>query len=220
MKSKPIRVLVIDDHAIIRRGLVSVLAQESDMEVTAEIPSAKALDAIKENKPDVAVVDITLRGAAGLELIKQIAYDPRTKILALDLNSDTTYATRAIKAGAKGYVTHDSETKLAPAIRRVHAGHLCVSDDIAQQMVATLTQTHASGEPIESLSDRELELAEMIGRGLSTSEIATRAEISVKTVETHKAHMKKKLGIAKGSQLTRYCVAWLESRGSGSLATA
>lgn len=225
MKSKPrptkaagsskIRVLVIDDHALVRRGLVAMLSTEKDIAVVDMTDNANALKAMQAHKPDVAIVDITLRGSAGLEVIRQIAYDPRTKVLALDLHSETTYATRAIKSGAKGYLTRDADTQLAQAVRRVHAGQLAVSDDIAQQMVATLTQTHAGNtgeDPIRSLSDRELELAEHIGRGHSTSQIAKDLEISIKTVETHKAHIKKKLGIAKGSQLTRYCVAWFEQR--------
>ncbi len=213
--TKKIRVLIVDDHSLIRRGLASVLSAEKDMEACGQVDNAAALESMKQLKPDVVIIDITMRGAVGLDLIKQTAYDPRTKIIALDLHSEPTYAARAIKSGAKGYITKDSEEAIAPAVRRVHSGHLFVSDDVAQQMVATLTNSHTSNvgeEPIEALSDRELEMAELIGKGLSTSQLAEEMKISVKTVETHKAHMKKKLGLAKGSQLVRYCVAWFEQR--------
>ena len=208
---KSIRVLIVDDHSLIRRGMVAVLSEQNDLEVCGQTDSAGALEALKDSKPDVIVVDITMRGASGLDLIKQIAYDPRVKILALDLNAEGTYATRAIKNGAKGYLTDTPDEKLAPAIRRIHAGQLAVSDVVAQQMVASIMQTN-SGEPMDALSDKELEVAEFMGKGLSTSQIGEALKISIKTVETHKAHMKTKLGIAKGSQLVRYCVQWYEQR--------
>jgi len=212
---KRIRVLVIDDHALIRRGIVATLSEESDIAVVDATGTANAINAMKAHKPDVALVDMTLRGATGLELIKEIAYDPRTKVLALDIHAEPTVATRVIKAGAKGYLTHETDTKLADGIRRVHAGKLAVSDEIAQQMVATLAQapTHAAaGDPIEALTDRELELAELMGRGMTASKIAEAMGISIKTVETHKMHMKTKLGVSNGAQLVRYCVQWYESR--------
>ena len=191
-----------------------MLAEEGDIEVAGEATNASALETMKETKPDVVVVDITLRGASGIDLIKTIAFDPRVRVIALDLHAESTYATRAIKCGAKGYLSKDADNKLADAIRRVNAGSLAVSDDVAQQMVATLAQTAANpiSEPIEALSDRELELAEHVARGMGPTEIADKMGISIKTVETHKAHMKKKLGIATGAQLTRYCVQWYESR--------
>ena len=213
-KNKTIRVLLVDDHTIVRRGLAAMLSEEKDIEIVGEVTNAGALAAMKSTRPDVAVVDITLRGAQGLDLIKTIAFDPATKIIALDLHGESTYATRAIKLGAKGYLSKEAETKLPESIRRVHAGSLAVSDDIAQQMVATLAETAKNpvAQPIEALSDRELELAEHVGKGLGPTQIADVMGISIKTVETHKAHMKKKMGIATGAQLTRYCVQWVEQR--------
>jgi DNA-binding NarL/FixJ family response regulator len=209
-----IKVLIVDDHSLVRRGLAALLSEEVDIDVCGQVETREALPSIRSLSPDVVVVDITMRGAQGLEVIKQTAYNPQIKVIALDLHSEPTYSTRAIRAGAKGYITKNSENALAPAIRRVHEGKLAVSDDVAQQMVEMLTQVSMApaGEPMGALSDRELEMAELVGKGYSTSQLAEEMKISVKTVETHKAHMKKKLGIAKGSQLVRYCVTWFEQR--------
>ena len=217
-KNKTIRVLVVDDHVIVRKGIIALLAGESDIEIVHDVGTAGALEAMQKTHPDVVVLDMTIRGAMGLELVKQLAFSPRTRVLAVDFHAETTFATRAIKYGARGYITRDADEKLAYAIRRIHAGHLCVSDDIAHQMVETISNlggASEAGEPIQRLSDRELELAELVGKGLSTSQIAEAMNISIKTVETHKAHMKKKLHIAKGSQLTRFCVQWYEQRNNG-----
>lgn len=213
LRAPQIRVLIVDNHSLIRRGVAAILGTESDFAIVAQTDNAGALGVVQTLKPDVVVLDLTLRGGEGLDVIKTIAYDPRTKVLALDLHGEGTYATRAIKLGAKGYLTTDVDAGLAPALRRIHAGQLSVSDEIAQQMLASLTQHHANpNEPIETLSNRELEVAEAVGKGLSASEVAKTLKISIKTVETHKAHMKRKIGVATSAQLTRYCVAWFEQR--------
>jgi DNA-binding NarL/FixJ family response regulator len=206
-----ITVLVVDDHSLLRRGIVSRLESEEGIQVVGQSNAAGALEAMKSLKPDIVVVDMTIRGAAGLDLVKLLAYDPRHKLLVIDLTGGEAYGTRAIRSGAKGYISNEAEEILPQAIRRVHSGSLYVSDGVAQQMVQALTQAvHA--EPIDNLSDRELEMAELMGQGLSTMQLAERMGISIKTVETHKAHMKKKLSISKASQLARFCVAWVEKR--------
>jgi DNA-binding NarL/FixJ family response regulator len=210
-----IRVLVVDEHPLVGKGIVTLLSKEEDLEVIGHVRNSEASLFLTTSKPEVAVIDLSIRGMQALDVMKQIAYDPRTKIVAIDLANEPAYATRAIKSGAKGYITSDIETTLAEAIRRVAAGQLYVSNDVAQVMVATLAKTSASisgTDPIEALSDRELEMVEAMGRGLSASQISETMGISVKTVETHKAHIKAKLGIATGAQLVRYCVEWYSQR--------
>lgn len=212
-KCSKIKVALVDDHEVIRRGLAQMLEKETDIEVVAEATNATALQIVQTLRPDVVIVDISLKGMDGLEVVKLLAYNPATKIIVLDMNAESNYATRAIKCGAKGYLTGELDT-LGEAVRKVNAGRLFVSNDVAQQMVATIHQAarEPSSEPMEGLSDRELQMAEMVGQGMSVAEIAEQAGISIKTVETHKAHMKTKLGIQKGAQLTRYCVEWYAQR--------
>lgn len=209
-----IRVLIIDEHPLIARGLREILAADLRIEVVDSVSNSEALLYVGQHKPDVAVLDLSIKGMQGMDTLKQIAYDPRTKVVVIDLNNEPGYATRAIKGGAKAYLTQSIEATLTDAVRQVVAGRLCVSNDVAQLMVATLAKASVSRsvDPIDALSDRELHLAELMVQGLSASQIAETMEISIKTVETHKAHIKAKLGISTGAQLVRYCVEWYSQR--------
>lgn len=212
-KNQNISVLVVDEHELVRRGIGAMLNDAGGFEIVAEADYDGAAAAMKEHRPNVIVLDISLRASVGSRLVEQLAGDPATKVLVVDLSGDSLFATKAIKAGAKGYVTKETQGELASALRRIHEGKLAVSDDVAQQMVALLTNTKGkSEEPMDDLSRREYEVAELIGKGCATSEIAKNLDMSVKTVETHKAHIKKKLGVATASQLGRYCVTHFESR--------
>lgn len=212
--AQKIHVLIVDEHPLIGRGIQALFAEEGDLEVVAHVRNADALEYLAKHKPEIAIVDLTVSGMVGMDTMKSIAYDPRVRIVAMDLNAEPAYATRAIRNGAKGYLTSDIEGTLADAVRRVAGGSLYVSNDVAQLMVATLAKTAVSptADPVEALSDRELEMAEAMGRGLSASQIAEQMSISIKTVETHKAHIKTKLGINTGAQLVRYCVEWYSQR--------
>lgn len=209
------RVYVTDDHPIVRRGLAAMIEAEPDLEICGEAEDcATATSQIARLLPDVVIVDISLRGNNGLELIKNIkALDPRIRILVLSVHDESIYALRVIKAGARGYIMkQDIATKVIEGIRRILKGQMFVSERISGQIFNRFVggRDDTGESPISSLTDRELEVTTLIGNGLATREIAVRLRMSVKTVETHRAHLKTKLNIATATQLIQFCVAWVE----------
>jgi DNA-binding NarL/FixJ family response regulator len=215
------RIYIVDDHALIRRGLGTLIAGESDMEVCGQAEdAASGLQEIIKLQPDLVIADISLRGNSGLELIKNIkAFSPKIQILVLSMHHESIYALRVLKAGARAYVMkQDVINKVIDAIRRIRNGHLYVSDDVASQMLNRLVggDSPEDTSPVASLSDRELEIVNLIGNGLLTREIAARLHVSVKTVETHRAHIKDKLNLRNATQLVQFCVRWVEENNAGS----
>jgi DNA-binding NarL/FixJ family response regulator len=209
------RIFVTDDHQVVRRGLAAMIAAEPDMEFCGEGEDcASATSEIGRLLPDVAIVDISLRGNNGLELIKNIrVLDPRIRIVVLSVHDESLYALRVIKAGAKAYVMkQDIATKVIEAIRKTMRGQTYVSERVSGQMFNRFVggRDQNGDSAFSSLSDRELEVASLIGAGLATREIAARLTMSVKTVETHRAHLKSKLNVATANQLVRFCVRWVE----------
>lgn len=209
------RIFIVDDHALIRRGLTTLIEGESDMEVCGEADdAATGLQEIIKLQPDVVIVDISLKGNSGLELIKSIrAFSPKIQILVLSMHHESIYALRVLKAGARAYVMkQDVVKKVIEAIRRIRSGHLYVSDDVASQMLNRIVggDFRDDASPVSVLSDRELEIVNLIGNGLLTREIATQLHVSVKTVETHRAHIKEKLSLRNATQLVQFCVRWVE----------
>jgi DNA-binding NarL/FixJ family response regulator len=209
------RVYVVDDHALVRRGVAAMIAAEADLEVCGEAEDcATATSEILKLHPDVVIADISLRGNSGLELIKNIkAYDPTIHVVVLSVHDEAVYALRVLKAGARGYVMkQDLATKVIDAVRRVRKGQMYVSQRVASQMLNRVAQgQNESGDsPVAGLSDRELEVATLIGSGLATREIAARLNVSVKTVETHRAHIKTKTNLTSATQLVQFCVRWVE----------
>jgi DNA-binding NarL/FixJ family response regulator len=218
--SQKTRVFIVDDHVLIRHGLATLITDEADMEVCGQAEdSASALQGILKAEPDIVIVDISLKGNSGLELIKSVkAQNPKIQILVLSMHHESIYALRALKAGARGYVMkQDVIDKVIDGIRRLRKGHLCVSDDIAGHMLNRLIGGDASDETsvVAGLSDRELEIVTLIGNGHSTREIATRLHLSVKTIETHRAHIKEKLNLQNATQLVQTCVRWVEENAAG-----
>ena len=216
------RVYIVDDHAMVRRGLVSILQGEADLEVCGEAADcATATSEIYRLKPEVAIVDISLRGNSGIELIKNIkAFNAAIQVIVLSVHDEAIYALRAIKAGARAYVMkQESAGKVIEAIRRTREGKLYVSDQVAGHVLKRLVKGSIDPEasPVERLSDRELEVATLIGAGLATREVASRLHVSVKTVETHRAHIKTKASLSTSNQLVQFCVAWVESEKRASL---
>lgn len=214
------KVYLVDDHALIRRGLTTLIESEPDMVVCGEAGDAPtALREAMRLQPDVAIVDISLKESSGLELIKDFrAMIPNTQMLAVSMHDESLYALRALKAGARGYVMkQDTVTRVVEGLRRVRAGHLFVSDEIANQMLARIAGGDAPGDGIEvaCLSDRELEIVTLIGRGLLTREIAAQLHVSIKTVETHRAHIKEKLKLRNATHLVQFCVRWVEEKHGG-----
>jgi DNA-binding NarL/FixJ family response regulator len=213
--NKKARVYVVDDHALVRRGIAALIGAEDDLELCGEAEDcAVATSEIARLRPEIVVVDISLRGNSGLELIKNImAMDAKIPVVVLSVHDESVYALRALKAGAKGYVMkHDLATKVIEAIRQVRKGQIYVSERVGSQMFNRLTKGRdALGDsPVSGLSDRELEVVTLIGSGLATREISARLHVSVKTVETHRANIKTKVNLVSGTKLVQFCVRWVE----------
>jgi DNA-binding NarL/FixJ family response regulator len=211
------KILVVDDHPVTRRGLAKIIDQESDLEIVAEAEdSTQALDAIKRLKPDLVIADITLKDSSGLELTKTIKKDyPALPVLIQSMHEETMYSERALQAGAMGYVMKDASTEeLMAAIRKVLAGQVYTSEKMATRLVNKIIHGKAgrSTSPIDSLSDRELEVFNLLGKGFGTSQIAEKLKLSIKTVETYRAHLKEKLALTDANELRQYAIQWLASR--------
>lgn len=211
------RVLVVDDHPIMRQGLSLLIENEPDLTVAAEARTAEeAVAEVAREKPDLALIDITLPGRSGLELIKDLqAMEPDLPTLVLSMHDETLYAERVLRAGARGYVMkQEGGKKLIEAIRRVLDGQISVSEKMSARILEIFSGRagQSNQSPVERLTDREFEVFQMIGEGLGTRQIADRLKLSVKTVEVHRGHIKEKLNTKTGPELIRYAVRWAESR--------
>jgi DNA-binding NarL/FixJ family response regulator len=203
-----IRVLLADDHAIVREGLKEILADTGDIVVAAEAADAEeTIERVRGQPFDVAVLDLSMPGRSGIELVRRVKSErPELRVLVLTMHSERQYAVRAIRAGASGYLTKESAAdELVAAIRRIAAGGAYVSPETAEQLVL------AAGMPPEAaphaaLSDREFQIFQMIARGVAVSAIARELSLSVKTVSTHKARILQKLGLANQAELIRYAL--------------
>ena len=207
-------VLIVDDHPIVRQGLAQLLNGEPDFIVCGEAENArKAMQAIADIKPDVAIIDITLQGTNGIELIKNIvAQWPDLPILVLSMHDESLYAERALRAGAKGYVMKQEATeKLTGALRRIINGQIYVSEKLADKMMRKAIDGKAmqDSSPVSILSDRELEVLQLIGQGHGTRQIAEDLNLSVKTIESHRAHIKEKLNLKTAPEMVRFAVQWV-----------
>ncbi len=210
---RPKRILIVDDHPVFRKGVAQIIAQEEDLTVCAEADGAvSALDAMRRLKPDIVLLDILLKGSNGIEIIKLMrAEEPRLPILMLSMHDEGVYALRALRAGASGYIMKaEAPANMIGAIRKVLAGDIYVSASMAQQLVRKAIHSDAGdGSALDALSDRELEVFSLIGRGFSTSEVASDLRLSIKTIETHRAHIREKLGIKTGGELVRFALEWV-----------
>jgi len=215
--TKRTRLLIVDDHPITRAGLVHLINRQPDMVVCGEAKNAaEALDAVDAGKPDLVLADIALPGKSGLELIKDIkAIHPGLPTLVISMHDESLYAERVLRAGARGYITkHEGGEKLMQAIRHVLSGQIYVSEKMSAHILKILSGGQAA--PVRSLiaqlSDREFEVFELLGEGVSAHEIARRLHISTKTVDAHRANIKKKLIIKTTSELISYAARWMEHR--------
>lgn len=211
MKKKKIQIVVVDDHPILRQGLAQMINLEKDLAVCGEAESAhQAIEIIAAAKPDIAIVDITLKDSNGVELIKDIrTRHPDLPILVLSMHDESLYAERVLRAGAKGYIMkREPPQKLLHAIHRILDGHIYVSEAISERMLTVLSdgKTVANRSPIEHLSDRELEIFQCIGNGLGRQKIAEKLNISVKTVEAHRAKIIQKLKLKDSSDLLQHAI--------------
>lgn len=204
-------VMLVDDHPIVRQGLAELINQEPDLHVTAQAPSAgAALSALDQSTPDVVIVDISLEDRSGIELIKDLrSRKPDLPILALSMHDEALYAERALRAGAKGYIMKQEATdQVMTAIRKVLEGQIYVSERMAGRLLDQFVNTRPGDEdsPLGRLSDRELEIFGMIGKGMGTRDIANKLFLSVKTIEAHREHIKEKLKLKSGTELMRMAV--------------
>jgi DNA-binding NarL/FixJ family response regulator len=209
-----IRVFVVDDHPLIRSGLAQLINREPDMVVCGEAEEAQtALRAIDELKPDIVILDISLGGPDGLDVLKTIrATDRKLPILVLSMHDESIYAERALRRGANGYIMKQEATeRVLTALHRILTGDVYVSDKVAHKMViqyvaggSGTSPVHRS--PLEGLSDRELEVLRFIGQGCGTREIAGQLHVSVKTVETYQGNLKDKLALRNSRELVKYAI--------------
>ena len=213
---KPARVLIVDDHPAVREALALRISRHADLLVCGEASElAEALQLVTDSKPDVAVIDIGLKTGNGLDLIKRIkARDEPVRMLVWSMYQESLYAERVLQAGALGYITKDQATdKIVDAIRRVLEGKIYLSEAMTEKLLIRIQSGGTLGQgfrPEECLSDRELEVFQLIGGGVDTHEIATRLSVSPKTVETYRFRMKEKLNISDSKELFRRALLWVE----------
>ena len=211
------RVFLVDDHPLVREWLTNLINQQPDLTVSGEAESAPhAIQAIAATRPDVVIVDISLKDSSGIELIKDLKQShPDGKVLVLSMHDESHYAARALRAGARGYVMKRETTrKVIDAIRRILEGKLYISDKVAEilagRMVGSRRQEGRS--PVEQLSDRELEVFELLGQGKGTRQIGESLGVSVKTVQAYCARIKEKMGLGSATELLREAIRRNESK--------
>ncbi len=206
-----LRVLIVDDHPLIRRGLRETLAAEPDLEVCGEAADAgEAIDQARKTKPDLALVDISLPSGSGLELAKRLmTVCEGLRVLFVSMHDDAVFAERALRAGALGYINKSRPgAELLEAVRKVARGQIALSQPIADRLMRLGVGMSGDATGVESLSDRELEVFEMLGRGLSTRDIAEKLCLSPKTIETHREHIKSKLKVENIAELRQQATLW------------
>jgi DNA-binding NarL/FixJ family response regulator len=207
------RILIVDDHPMTRQGLVTLIEHQPDWAVCFEAQNAEqALEAIAKTKPDLVLVDISLPGKSGLELIKDIrALHEHLPVLVISMHDESLYVERVLRAGARGYVPkHAGAAKMVEAIRAVLNGRIYVSEEMSAHFLEQLSgrSSPQMRSPVERLSDREFEVFELIGQGLSAHDIAHRLFLSAKTVDAHRANIKEKLKIKTTAELIAYAARW------------
>src|SRR5579863_5229045 len=206
-------VFLVDDHPVVRQGLTLLINQESDLMVCGQAGDMhSAISEIRDTKPDIVIMDISLDGPDGLELLKQVRLrSPRLPVLILSMHDESIYAERALRAGANGYIMKAEATeKVMVALRRILSGEIYVSDRIANSMLQHYVRGAdlSDHSPVSDLTDRELEVFRLIGKGQGTRQIADALHLSVKTVETHQSHIKEKLCLRTGRELVQHAVQW------------
>lgn len=212
------KILLIDDHPIVRQGLAELINRERDMTVCGQAATGNdALDLTEKTQPDLALVDISLDDVNGLVLIKALKARQRAlRVLVLSMHDEALYAERALRAGAHGYIMkREAPTKVIAGIRRVLAGDIYLSEAIASRIMRKFADgaDAADESPVARLSDRELEVYNHIGQGLKTSQIASKLNLSVKTIETYREHIKEKLGLNDATELVQSAIKWVHGEG-------
>jgi DNA-binding NarL/FixJ family response regulator len=210
-----VRVLLVDDHPILRKGLAQMINQETDMTVCGEAEDAgKGFELVGTLQPDVAVIDVSLKTGNGIELVKNIkARYPELPILVLSMHDESLYAERALRAGSLGYIMKEEATEqVLVAIRRVLNGEIFLSEKMKSRMLQQITsggRNKVVASPIENLTDRELEVFRLIGEGRSTRQIAAELHLSVRTVEAYREYIKSKLNLRNATELVQHAFHWV-----------
>jgi DNA-binding NarL/FixJ family response regulator len=212
-KGKKTRILIVDDHPMTRAGLVHLINHQPEMVVYGEAEdAAQALDLLASKRPDLMLIDITLPGKSGLELVKDVkAMHPDLPMLVLSMHDESLYADRVLRAGARGYITkHEGGDKLMGAIRHVLSGRIYVSESMSAHILEIFSggQTGIDRSSIQKLSDREFQVFDALGEGLSSHEIAKKLHLSAKTVDAHRANIKTKLKINTTAELISFSARW------------
>lgn len=215
--TKQVTFLVVDDHPVFRQGLVALVRSNDRYKINAEAGSvSEALEALKRTSPDIALVDISLVGQSGLDLVRTIkASFPQVLVLIISMHDEVVYAERALKAGARGYVMkQEAASVMLDAIKTVLSGKIYVSGAMRDRLLETMFSRSGEAEApsVERLSDRELEVLDLLGQGYGTADVAKLLNLSVKTVNTYRDHIKEKLQIDKAGELRRFAVKWVQSR--------
>ena len=215
------RVLIVDDHPMMRTGLAQLIENEADLKVCADADNARqAMDIAVSQALDLILLDISLPDKSGLELIKDIrALKPGLPILVVSMHDESLYAERVLRAGGRGYIMkQEGGKKLLYAIHQVLSGQIYVSEKMAAGILESFSGRHAEAavSSVQQLSDREFEVFQLIGQGEGTREIAAHLHLSVKTVEVHRLNIKKKLKLKTATDLVRHAVRWLETEKTGS----
>jgi len=214
------RVLIVDDHPIVRQGLKRLIEQEPDLVVCGEAETVRdARQLIRDTEPDVVIVDLLLRQGDGIELVRDVrAHHPSLPLLVLSMHDEAIYAERMLAAGANGYIMKQAAgDQFLTALRRVLDGGIYVSEAVGNSMIQKFAAggTYLATNPINRLSNRELQVLQMIGRGMSTREAAEALNLSIKTVESHRQRLKRKLNLTTAAQLVQYAVNWAGGREAG-----
>jgi DNA-binding NarL/FixJ family response regulator len=210
------RVIIVDDHPLVRERLVQIFNHELDMEVCGEAEDAKqAMEIIRLKTPDLVIIDITLKNSSGLDLIKSIKlHSPTLPILVLSMHEESLYAERVLRAGASGYITkHQQPEEVLTAVRCVLGGDVYVSSKMASEFLRSISGgTKSAPHSVDRLTDRELEVLELIGRGKTTREIAIKLELGVATIDTYRARIKEKMNFNNASELLHFAIRWVQDR--------
>jgi len=208
------RLLIVDDHPVFRHGISQLIRQLPNVAICGEADNAQsALEAMRRHVPDIVLMDISMPGKNGIELIKlMLAEQPRLIILVLSMHDESIFALRALRAGARGYVMKQQAMEnVLEALRKVISGGIYISPQFGEKLVFKVIHGSESdlGTPVDKLSDRELEVLQLFGRNKTTREIADMLHLSVKTIETHRAHIKEKLGFRDADEMVKFAVEWI-----------
>jgi len=210
------KILIVDDHPLVRAGLAQLIGDTTDLEVCGEAGDmSSALKLLDAMTPDLAIIDLSLSGGSGLDLIERIkARNKEILILVASMHDESLYAERVLALGARGYINkQEAQEKIILAIRQVVNGKIYLSSNMTEKILSNIVSSSDEKQGIKSLSNRELQVFEMIGQGVAPGKMAKQLNISVKTIETHQAHIKKKLGVTSAHELTHHAIRWVLEQG-------